>query len=336
MIPAQVAADAARVDDMIRAMANGETPAASEVEDVSDEDTVTEIEAEDGAAEVIESSAEPEHQAPEPAPEPPVSKETEIVRVMREDLARAEQRYKSLQGMFNQQAEQLKHLTELLANMQAQPAAPAAPVEDDNDDAEAFGSDLVQAMQRQAETRMRPYIQQLEDRIGQLTAQLNGVAQSTQVSAWDSFVSKLTAAVDAETGGQFGTINSDQGFMAFVQEYAEPWDQARREMDVEKTLRFYRLYAKEHMLTGKPTRSEPVTPAGPDPRLLKQVSPGKSKATPTPAAQAPTGEKRQWTRTEIADFMNKKLRGQIPKQTADKLERDLFDAQREGRVDYSR
>jgi hypothetical protein len=72
------------------------------------------------------------------------------------------------------------------------------------------------------------------------------------------------------------------------------------------------------------------TPSPVDPRLVRQVAPGKSKSTPSPAQQ--DGAKRQWTRSGIADFY-KKMK-QYPADTAAALERDIFAAQKEGRVDY--
>lgn len=319
MHPQAIRDASSKVDDMIRGLAAATH--APETNAPAPDDAVVE----QGVQEPVEPAPEPVEDAPDLARE---------MTDLKAEFHRSEARYKSLQGMFNQQVEINKQLQDIIASMHAAPPAPAKSEEPaiTKEDEDAFGADLVEFSRRAARAEMGAYVKQLEARIDQLSQQLTGVSQATTQTQYAAFVDALADAVNAETGGQFDAINNAPEFKAWLEADGELDDflTAVRGMNMKKSLRYFRFYAKENAITGK----QPEPPRV-DPRLATQVSPGKSKSTPSLATQA-DGEKRQWTRSGIVEFYKKLSNGEFPKDTAEKLEREIAFAQKEGRVDYSR
>lgn len=255
--------------------------------------------------------------------------DAELARV-REDAAKWEQRYRSLDGMIQARDRQIEQLHQLLAAMQ-QATAPKAEAEDKpqakqklvtEKDEEAFGADLVDLARRVAKEESGAYIAQLEAQVAQLQERLQGVAQTTAVADQDRFENRLTQAVP-----NWREIDSDPKFIEWLN--ASPvrmkmFRAAAEERSVSDVAYFFSEYAEKHPKAAAPKA---------DPRLEKQVAPGKSRAVASPQV-APT-DKKQWTRTEIADFYANGKKRYSPEEYT-RMERDLFAAQREGRVDFTR
>ena len=238
-----------------------------------------------------------------------------------------EQRYRSLDGMIQARDRQIEQLHQLLASMQQAQAAPEAPAKQDKaklvgkEDEDAFGADLVDLARRVAREESGAYVAKLEGTIAELQQQLKGVAQTTAVTVQDRFENQLAAAVP-----NWKAVDSDPKFIEWLQSNAtrmKVFSEAARNQDVDGVAYFYSEYA------GAP-KTEKQTP---DPRLVKQVAPGKSKSV-APAAKSPA-EKKTWTRSEIAQFYADGKK-RFSQEDYVKLERDLFAAQKEGRVDYTR
>lgn len=238
-----------------------------------------------------------------------------------------EQRYRSLDGMIQARDRQIEQLHQLLASMQQAQAAPETPAKQDKaklvgkEDEDAFGADLVDLARRVAREESGAYVSKLESTIAELQQQLKGVAQTTAVTVQDRFENQLTAAVP-----NWKAVDGDPKFIEWLQGSAtrmKVFSEAARNQDVDGVAYFYSEYA------GAPKTEKPAT----DPRLAKQVAPGKSKAV-APAAKSPA-EKKTWTRSEIAQFYADGKK-RFSQEDYIKLERDLFAAQKEGRVDYTR
>lgn len=318
---------AARADEMIRSLAKGEY----------------EIKSPESLPEDSEGAAAAALEAP-PAPTPPPADDTAEMRAeiarLHNEFGLEHQRYLSLQGMYQKSQNQIEQLNEILATMQAAPPAvePARFLSDD--DEAQFGSDLVNLTTRAAKQVFAEQKQVADAKIAKLEAELaavksdvGGVQMDSAENKYAAFCVRVADAVDEKTGGKFDVINDDPAFQTWLA--ASPtrhgvFQAAKASHDLEGVLTFFEVYGthaginKQEVPTPKPTV---------DPRLERQVAPGKSRSTPSPDTQS-AGEKRQWTRSGIADFYKKK--STYPKETADALERDLFLAQREDRVDYDR
>ncbi len=238
-----------------------------------------------------------------------------------------EQRYRSLDGMIQARDRQIEQLHQLLASMQQAQAAPEAPAKQDKaklvgkEDEDAFGADLVDLARRVAREESGAYVAKLEGTIAELQQQLKGVAQTTAVTVQDRFENQLAAAVP-----NWKAVDGDPKFIEWLQSNAtrmKVFSEAARNQDVDGVAYFYKEYPG-----AQKTEKQAV-----DPRLAKQVAPGKSKAV-APAAANPA-EKKTWTRSEIAQFYADGKK-RFSQEDYVKLERDLFAAQKEGRVDYTR
>lgn len=261
--------------------------------------------------------------------QPGVPPEQDELNRVREDAGKWEQRYRSLQGMFEAGQRQIEQLHQLLAAMQSAtpakdepaPAKTASRLVSEKDE-EAFGADLIDLARRVAKEEAGDTIAKLQQQVAALQAQLSGVAQTTAVSVQERFESQLSSK-----SPEWRRIDADPKFSEWLQ--ASPTRQklfaeAAKGQDVEEVAYFFNEYAQ---------RVAPATAVTTDPRLEKQVAPGKSKATSVPSKQST--EKKQWTRSEIAEFMVHGKKSYSSDEYA-RLYKDVFAAQQEGRVDFTR
>lgn len=242
-----------------------------------------------------------------------------------------EQRYRSLNGMIESRDRQIESLHELISNMQAmQPAVPAEeesepePDPITKEDVESFGDDLIDLARRVARAESAEQERKMQARIQELEEQLYGVAEQSNASAQDQFLAKLRTRI-----ANLDQINTDPKFIEWLQQSQtrqQMFNAAVSNLDVPGAAWFFETWAEQQSAK---------TPAPPktDPRLERQVAPGKSRSVPSPA-QNQDGQKRQWTRSEIVNFY--KTIGSYPQKERDKIERDIALAQQEGRVDFTK
>lgn len=310
--------EAAKADQMIAELAKGGPETASTGAD----DVSTEAE----QPEIVEQ--QPDQGVAQPAATEDQNHDADTK--ARSDAALWEQRYRSLDGMIQARDRQIEQLHQLIAAMQQAPKAeqPETPKGKQKlvteKDEEAFGADLVDLARRAAREEQGAYVEQLEARIEQLTQRLQGVAQTTAETVQDRFEAQLTAAVP-----EWRKIDADPTFIAWLQQSPtrnKLFAEAARTQAVDDVAYFFKEYAERH---AQPATQAPAV----DPRLEKQIAPGKPK-TVQPPSRSPS-DKKQWTRTEIADFFANGKKRYSAEDFA-RMERDAFSAQREGRVDFSR
>jgi len=334
--PQAVKAAAKKADEMILALAKGEPQASAEPLAVPPE---------------TPEPTQPESPLPASAHQDPLvvpsDRPDPVVATLTEKLAKLEQQYKSLQGMFAAKNNQVEHLTELLAGMtQTPPQQPQQPETKaerkrrvTKEDEEAYGADLIDFSSRVAQDILDEQVSKFEARIAQLEAennslkqQVGGVTKETTITAQERFVTSLRTGLKESANADFDTINMDPKFEEWIKSSPSRFklfSTAVGERDVPGTLNFYELYAIQ-----TPAKAvKPDAPTRQDPRLERQVMPGKSNS-PAPAANADQGAKKQWTRSEIAEFFRNKAK--LSKDEAAALEKDIFAAQSEGRVDYTK
>lgn len=285
--------------------------------------------------------------APAPAPvEPPPTPPAPPTPAPNSEAAVWEQRYRSLQGMFNQQqeqnrvnvqqlADQIAALTQQLA-AQAKPPAPApAPVAITPQDREAFGDPLVDMVQRGTQAVLPQVQQMIQQAVAPLQEQLPKVAQQVQQTAQAAaltareqfFVSLDAARPDWET------INGRADWLAWLGE-ADPMtgvprqailDDAINSQSLQRTLAVFNAFAPAQAPTPAPTPAPAAPPVSPAPRSVgANVVP-----TSRDEGTAPT-----ITRGEIAKFYADVAQGKYRSRTADQaaMEKRINDAVAAGRV----
>lgn len=259
------------------------------------------------------------------------------------------QRWRSLQGVYNATKQQLDssanriaNLEQLVSTMQSAPVVhaqqPAARQVTETDVSE-YGSDMVDFARRVAREEMGPIAQTLSDlnrRIEQLSGMapvVHRVAANQQVNAEQAFADRLTRAVP-----DWGRINDSPEFHNWLltpdsmtgilrQTYLADAEQT---LDLDRVVSIFQAWKREAGVTNVQPGPTPTASAAAS-KLEKQVAPGRaSAATSAPSQKA----EKQYTPADIKQFFAAKLRGEFKGREAEAqaTERDIFLAQREGRV----
>lgn len=160
-------------------------------------------------------NTEPATPAAEPVAAEPAAPVQEVRQTSSEDW---EQKFKVLQGKYNAEVPrlhaQLRELNDVvrqtgaeLEKLKTVKPEPAQTTPDN--DAEKFGGDLTEAIDRRAAARAQEIVSQrereLQAHIQQLEKQLGGIGEQVQVSAQDQFLSALASRVP-----EYRSINSDE------------------------------------------------------------------------------------------------------------------------------
>ncbi len=290
---------------------------------------------------------------PEPAPEPVPDT--------------AEHKYKVLQGKYNAEVPKLsrdlrdsqEQVTELrqrinnteslIASMQAvqTPAAPAEPTTTElpvvtEDEIRQFGPDLVDLIGRVAERTLLP---QIDSRVQPLGDRIAAGEQSASKTIKDELKSNRDKLLDALTTAvpEWIQQNEDKVFLRWLNEndpYAgvprgQLLTNAFNSNNVDVVIAIFKGFQTENaVVTPESDVTPPVTPEEPQLALDELVAPGTPK-TGTASAPDESG-KRVWSRKMISDFYAAKnevhRKGQQLSDEFVALEKDLFAAQRDGRI----
>jgi hypothetical protein len=258
------------------------------------------------------------------------------------------QRWRSLQGSYNATVRQkteleqrVAQMEQLLASLSAQQSA--APARTEQAQPERLVSDQeineygesIDVMRKVSREELIPVAQrlaQIEGLLQQMQAnvvpQVQAVAQRQQVSAEQQFWSDLTAYVP-----NWREVNDNDGFQSWLldidpltgvarQTYLE---EAQRSLDAYRVSAFFRTWLES---TGQAfvAQSAPVISN----ELEKQVAPGRSRGAGSSAAKQP----KTYSPDDIKKFFNEVRSGKYKgrEQERDRIERDIFAAQREGRI----
>lgn len=260
----------------------------------------------------------------------------------REDTAEYwKHKFKSLDGILRQRDGQIEQMRDMLASMQqsmqhmsqSQQQAPAQTQESNSkplvtkEDEDAFGADLVDLVTRAAKQAIAPLREELRNEYNTLSSDVSKVNDTVKQTAQEKFESKL----DEKAEG-WRELDSDPAFIEWLRASRtrnQHWALAVQNLDHEAVAEMFDTYK----LLNKQADAEREAPRNKRKQELQnQVAPGKSKSTSKPNQDA--GEPKTWTASEIArTFDNRKSYG--PKEWA-ALEREIFDAQANGRVDYSK
>jgi hypothetical protein len=260
-----------------------------------------------------------------------------------------EQRWRSLQGMYNadttrlraennqlgQRVTQLEQLLSSLSAPQQASAQVAAEKLITNKDVEEYG-DSIEVMRRAAREEVSAANQQIADlkrMVMQLQAnvvpKVEGVVQRQMLNAEQMFWSELSLEVP-----DWREINANQNFHSWLLE-VDPLsgvtrqtylDAAQEQLDARRVAGFFRTWQSLNSgSVAQQTRNVAAT------QLEKQIAPGRGRT----AAGTTTGnDTKTYARGEVAKFFDDVRKGLYKgrEQERDRIERDIFAAQREGRI----
>ena len=254
-----------------------------------------------------------------------------------------EQKYKTLQGLFNKEVPALQHQVRELVQRDQQTAtqlealrvAQQAPAETkqpevDPRDVESFGSDLVDMVQRVAQKQLAMFAQRLDAmeatadrRLKQVEQEVQGTSQSVAITAEQTFFDTLVKLVP-----NWETLNASDAFLAWLGSedpvYGAPrqsgLDAAQRSLNADRAAAVFKAFES----TQAPAPAPKTNP------LDKQVSP-RAVATPEPTMQANAPV---LTQKQIVDFYGDVSRGKYRGQEdeANRIEQVINQAIAEGRV----
>jgi hypothetical protein len=263
----------------------------------------------------------------------------------------AEQRYRTLQGMYNadttrfraentqlsQRVSQLEQLiSSLSAPQQGQPAQATAAKLITDKDTEEYG-DSIDVMRRAAREELgdaQREIAELKRMVMQVQTnvvpKVDSVVQRQALTAENTFWSELSAIVP-----DWREINANQGFHSWLLE-VDPLsgmnrqtylDAAQGQLDAYRVGEFFRTWQSSNSNSAaQQTRNVTAT------QLEKQIAPGRGRTTAS--ASTAGNDAKAYSRTDIAKFFDDVRKGVYKgkEQERDRIERDIFAAQREGRI----
>jgi hypothetical protein len=245
-------------------------------------------------------------------------------------------KYLSLNGMLRQRDQRIDQLRDMIAAMQHAQTTQAAEKdkaqEQDNplvtkEDETAFGADLIDLSRRVVKEEFRALREDFLKELRGLQGKVEAVETTAKQTAQERFESKMDQSTP-----QWRTIDQDPEFVDWLRASETRWNQwaqAVHRLDHVAAGDLIDMYASIKSAT---QRKQAGPAEARKAQLEKQLAPGKSKSVDTSAKQAE--EKKTWTRSEIARLYAES-RNMPPAEFA-KYEREIADAQREGRVDYSR
>ena len=295
--------------------------------------------------------------APEPIPAPaptaelpnapaPVSEPVAVPTSMELELARLRQQLSTTEGRLNartadeeatrRQLQALQQEIEALRN----PPAPPAPAFS-NEEAEAFGPENVDLVQRIIRHEFSSRIDGLERQINELRGTVHRLGQSTehvqQVTA-QTALQRYEAELDAQVPG-WDEIAKEPKFLDWLekvdilsgQKYGQLLSTAHKSANTSRVVYIFNLYKQENGITAPAPAPAPVAPpAGVDPTGHIAPAPG----APTPPPTTPPQPK-IWTTAEVDALYAGKQKGFLTEAEFKAKEAEYYKALREGRVQAS-
>jgi hypothetical protein len=298
-------------------------------------------------------SADPTPASNTAAPPPPASEHKPGGDNVPEDTVL--QKYKTLQGMYNaevprlhqqnrEMTQRVQQMEQLLASLSAQqqqqqPAAPAQSVADKlvtDKDVEEYGEslDVMRKVSREELGPMTQRLAQIEAMLRQMQSsvvpQVQNLTHRQQMNSEQQFWADLATSVPT-----FREINGNEAFQSWLLE-ADPLtgitrqtylDDAQRNLDARRVSNFFRTWLE---VTGQAAVAQSTGSAASS-ELEKQVAPGRSRGAGTPAN---TNKAKVYTPQDIQVFFNDVRVGKYKGREQDRarIERDIFAAQRENRI----
>jgi hypothetical protein len=271
-----------------------------------------------------------------------------------EDSAREDyvQKYKTLQGMYNAEVPRLhttnrelqsrvQQMEQLLATLSAQSntahqlAVEASPQVTDRD-REEYGESL-DVMRRVSREEVTPVLQkmgQIEQLLQQLQTnvvpQVQNLTHKQAMSAEQQFWSGLTEVVP-----NWRDVNNDPDFQSWLLD-VDPFtgvarqtilEDAQKNLDVRRISKFFTTWLE---MNGQADAAQNTQRKSPASELERQVTPGRSRSASTPSGSSA----KVYSPVDIENFFADVRKGKYKGKEAerDRVERDIFSAQKDGRI----
>lgn len=224
----------------------------------------------------------------------------------------------------------------------SQPAAPLVTAEE----IDQFGPDLIDVVERVAKQAVAPYVDQKFNEVSSTVKQVNESVANSQKSMAELARERLYSALDNKVA-DWETINKEPAFLEWLkgedgfsgQPRGATLRAAFERNDAERVVKFFKSFQAENAVgNDDPGSDAPVAETQQEsrPNLDNLVAPGTPKTGSTDA-QKESG-KRVWTQKDIAgftqwknEFIRQRPNAELPEEMV-AAERDLYKAQREGRI----
>jgi hypothetical protein len=261
------------------------------------------------------------------------------------------QKWRTLQGMYNAEVPRLhsqnrdlqsrvQQMEQLLATMSAKPSSPTQQFSTEplvtEKDVEDYG-ESIDVMRKVSREELMPLIQKLAGIEGVLqqlqtnvVPQVQNLTQRQALSADQQFWAGLTDAVP-----NWRDINNNQEFQSWLLE-VDPLvgvtrqtilEDAQKSLDVRRVGNFFTAWLE---VTGQANVAQNTRRKATASELERQVAPGRPRS-----AAAPTGNNaKTYAPSDIQKFFDEVRKGKYKGREAerDRIERDIFAAQRDGRI----
>lgn len=359
VIPRGVKASSAKADEIHKAAYNtGDTPPASGA----------------GNEQPVPGATQPQPTHPTPPATPPASAQTPPAAAAPapqpqpppETADDWKQRYQSLKGRFDTQANQLANantrltsLETLVAGLQrpapARTAPPPAPRSQTKrltaDDVKEYGEDMINVVKKAALDAIEPVLEQrvtavrteVNGRLQDITSKVGNVEREGAVSAHQRLLDFMDKNLDT-----WRTINHHPAFHSWLA-LTDPLSGAIRKNllndavakgDGSRALTFYRMFLAEKGVpapaNGNGNQPPPNTNGNGNGAatvdLASLAAPGRPAASGTTPVVPDNSNGEIITRAEISAFYRKKNAGGYTPEEAARLEAEVFKAGREGRI----
>jgi hypothetical protein len=347
-IPEAVKRAAAQSQAMFEAAARGEQVVTSEgnLGSGDDLDQLVHVQSAPATETQITSAPAAEAAPEEQKPDPAQPADPKVADLTREDL---EHRYNSIMGRYRKQADQLRDMTDqirslqnVIATMQTAPAPSKVTIPEFDtadiavtpEELNDYGEDLLKVVGKKAKSEILPILQGALAKVAELEAKLNGVTAKTQVSERDKLHQELEARVP-----NWMELNENQDFISWLG-LPDPYSGViRHDMlkeayaagNATRVANFFKGFLAEEAAVA-PVRTEPADGTEvPKVPLADLAAPGRAK---TAASQIAPAEKPLITRAQVSSFYADVAAGKYRDNAEEKnkVEKMIFDAQREGRI----
>lgn len=293
------------------------------------------------------SALQPEAQ-PQPAPQPqPVTPtgndeglSPEVQAVAHRIRSEEGRKRAALQQQLANAVDRMGAMEQMLQDMRNAPV-PVAPVTHSklitSEEEEQFGTEMLDVMGRRAREIVSPEVAELKATVSRLENMLNGNVRQTKLTAQQAMHAKLDE--DIPNWQEVNQLNEFKAWLALPDQYSGATRHsmllsAYAENDTPRVLAFFRGFVSELAAT-TPVDASAIVPAAsqqpPKPGLESLAAPGRAR---TPAQTNAPAEKQIITPDDVNAFYAAKRRGEYAgrEEEFNALEKELFKAQREGRV----
>ena len=292
---------------------------------------------------------DPQPPPPSPAQPPPQQPPPAAAQQPGEDDESWERRYKSLQGRHETMAKSLQNMERQLELLRAggmvQPQQEPAPQPKKlvtDEELNEYGTEFFQVVGKKAREEVEPVFEDLTNRLKRLEGRVDGTTnilkQTQQLGMYDHLARDVPNWKDVNRSPQFKEwLSQPDPYSGRVKH--ELLKEAFTRQETNRVVNFFQGFLTE--ATGLPSNaSSPGTVTTPlpgngqgngRPSLEDFAAPGRARSAP--AGNLPS-DKPTYTHADIAKFFADKRKGkwQGREADADLVERDIFQAQHEGRI----